>query len=310
MINTSNIYKSSISSNIDFNNFDAYDLSCYHTGNSASAEPTTFGTIYNYKNEETLYLRMELVTEKTSDCWYRFKDVARYMANSNSRGILSGLLSRAGTKNYPEYENIKECTGFTKEEFIRFTEKAVQLKELNSKLPGVLAANSIGSNHMSTAATGSQYIVYVTKNPHFSIQKADEANKNCNLKGFIDSYSDILIAVGSDFCEKESFWSRGIFRNPYWVFEGKYAGLSMLLHGFTGAVAEKYFPDKELMTVKPVGSMQYIIKQKLLPGEGYIKNGETTIDITNLEVQPEDPEGHINYIKISALKRIYHQSLN
>jgi hypothetical protein len=110
------------------------------------------------------------------------------------------------------------------------------------------------------------YIVYVTKNPDFSIQNA--ANKKLNLKNFIESYSDILISVGTDFTAEDSFHNRGISRNPYWVFEEKYSGLSMLLHGFTGAVAEMFFPEKKFMKVKPVGIMQCIIKKNLFPNEG------------------------------------------
>jgi hypothetical protein len=122
-------------------------------------------------------------------------------------------------------------------------------------------------------------------------------------------YGDILISVGSDFSEKESFHNRGISRNPYWVFEEKYSGLSMILHGFTGAVADKFFSEKKIMCVKPIGSMQAIIKNQLLPGEGYIEDKKEKVDITKLEVSANDPEGEMNYIKISALTRIYNQSI-
>ena len=63
------------------------------------------------------------------------------------------------------------------------------------------------------------------------------------------------------------------------------------------------------MHVKPVGSMQCIIKKSLLPGEGYIEYKDEKIDITDLEVSATGVEGQMNYIKISALTRIYNQTI-
>lgn len=79
----------------------------------------------------------------------------------------------------------------------------------------------------------------------------------------------------------------------------------MLLHGFSGAVADKYFPEKKFMHVKPEGSMQCIIKKNLFPEEGYIEREGIKIDITILEIPNTDPEGEMNYITVSTLKRIY-----
>lgn len=45
----------------------------------------------------------------------------------------------------------------------------------------------------------------------------------------------------------------------------------MLLHEFTDAVANKYFLKKKFISVTALGSMQYLIKKNLLPGEGYIE---------------------------------------
>lgn len=266
-----------------------------------------FGATFN-KNGEPLFLRMELLTEANTECWTRFKEMCCWVANQNSRGVLSGLVSVAGRISYPNYEEVKKATGFTEEEYIAFTEKAISLKKkTDGKIALLLAANSVGSNHMYTYFQSGQlhYIVYISKNPDFSIQNADMMSKEINLKNFIESYNDILISVGSDFSEEGHFSNRGISRNPYWVFEEKYSGLSMLLHGFSGAVADKYFPEKKLMRVNPVGSMQCIIKKNLLPGEGYIELSGRKVDITDLEVSEDDPQGKINYIAVSALKRIY-----
>jgi len=263
-----------------------------------------FGATFN-KDEETLFLRMVLLTEQNEKCWTLFKRTNCWLANENS-GPLSGLVTLAGKENYPKYEQVKEVTGFTEEEYTTFTEKAIKLKnKTNGKIVNILKANSVGSNHMCTWFEPGKlnYIVYVTKNPNFSIQNVDMKEKN--IKNFIESYSDILISVGSDFSNEHNFHNRGISRNPHWVLEEKFSGLSMDLHGFTAAVADKFFPKMTHMLVKPVGSMQCIIKKHLLPGEGYIERNGAKVDITDLEVSETDPEGKMNYITVAALKRIY-----
>lgn len=81
-----------------------------------------FGATYN-KNGESLFLRMELLTEANAKSWTQFKTMTCKVANQNSRGVLSGLVSLAGNINYPKHEKMKEVTGFTEEEYISFTEK-------------------------------------------------------------------------------------------------------------------------------------------------------------------------------------------
>lgn len=264
--------------------------------------PGVYGATFNRNDED------QLLTETNAKCWSHFKDMNRWVANGDSRGILSGLVSLAGKVSYPKHEDVKEATGFTEDEYTQFTEKAISLKKkTNDKIVELLKANSVGIGHMYTGfrPNDQRYIVYISKNPNFSIQNFDITNKNFSLKAYIESYSDILITVGTDFSEGVSFYNRGISRNPYWVFEEKYSGLSMLLHGFCAVVADKYFPEKKMMTVKPVGSMQCIIKKNLLPGEGYTEFQGVRTDITTLEVESDDPEGELNHITIAALKRIY-----
>ncbi len=268
-----------------------------------------------YKDKEPIYLRMELLTEKNTNDWGRYKQMAGWVANLNSRGVLSALVRLIGTPRQPDYdESVKEFSGFTAEEYAAFTIKASDLKtRTQNKIVTVLEHNCVGSNHMSTyfEPGKSKYIVYASRNPDFSIQQASSGitDESISLKKFIDAYNDILISVGSNFSNEDSFENRGISRNPYWVFEEKYSGLSMTLHGFTGAVAAKYFPEKTVMLVKPVGSMQSLINKSLLPGEGYVgKNGEK-IDLTTLDISTSDPEGAMNYIKVSALTRLFSQAI-
>jgi hypothetical protein len=288
-------------------------------------EEGVYGATFK-KNNEDLFLRMELITASNTQSWKQFKTMNCYIANQQQRGVLSGLVNLAGEVNYPKYEDVKNVTGFTYEEYSTFTEKAINLKKkTDNKIVSILEANSVGSSHMLTELKLDKlnYIVYISKNPNFSIQNVPLTDKTMNLKNFIESYSDILISIGSDFSDKnsfnesteDSFYSRGISRNPYWVFEEKYSGLSMLLHGFTGVIADKFFPKKKCLRVYPVGSMQWIIKNNLLPGEGYVELSAGYIvlnnlkvkemDITALEITKKSPEFGMNYISVSALKRIY-----
>lgn len=257
------------------------------------------------RGQETLFLRMELLTPENSPGWHRYTQMSCWVAN-NSRGMLSGLVRIARKEGPLKYEEIKESTGFTEREYSDFLEKAFALK---TKTVEVLTANSAGAGFMITGYYPGEphYIVYITKNPHFSIQKTNHPEREFTLKNFIESYNDILISVGSNFSSKDYFHTRGISRNPYWVFEEKYAGLSMLLHGFTGAVAEQYFPEKKEMVVRPIGSMQVLIKKSLLPGEGYMDRcSQEPLDITKLTISPDDIERGLDHIKTSALTRIYY----
>jgi hypothetical protein len=269
-----------------------------------------FGATFK-KNNESLFLRMELLTPENTASWNEFKLRTLRIANKDVGGVLGAFVRGAGTPDQVCYEKVKERTGFTNEEHLLFIEKAIILKnKTNNKIIDIINSNSVGSHAMYTTYESEKlnYIVYVSKNRDFSISNLDINGKK-TLKNFIDSYQDILISMGSDFSEKKSLINRGISRNPYWVFEEKYAGLSMMLHAFTGAVAERFFPDKEEMEVSPVGSMQCIMKKNLLADDGYIIIDGKRIDITVLQCSANGPELPNNYhhIKISALTRIYYQ---
>ncbi len=268
----------------------------------------TYSATFN-RNGEPLFLRMELLTKRNELTWSHFKSITLAIANSTCRGALSTLICFS-EENYDPYdESVIQRTGFTKEEYTEFIKKAIALKKkTNNKIVHLLQANQLGSSFMDThfEETKKKYIVYITKNPSFSIEYAYYGASKYNLKTFIEHYGDILISIGSDFSKTDSFHNRGISRNPHWVFEEKYSGLSMLLHSFIGAVATKYFPEKKFMHVQPMASMQCIITKNLLRGEGYIRDRSgAEIDVTDLKVDPYGPECSINDIKVSALNRIY-----
>ncbi len=270
-------------------------------------------------NNEPIYLRMERITKENTESWNQYRKMSTWVANCHSRDVLSVFLQMVEDDNVPEYnERLIQVFGFSRDEYQLFTEKAKALKEKNAldKVRNIIRANSVGMDHMTTAFDPEKenYIVYATTNPDFNILGKPEV---LTVKNFIDSYNDILISVGADFSkgrassiQNNSFHNRGISRNPWWVFEEKYAGLSMLLHGFIGAVAEKYFLEKEYMTVRPIGSMQSIISKNLEKGDGFLhrSTGER-VDLSQLVVSPKDAEGNTNYIKVSALSRIFNKAL-
>ncbi|MBA2368301.1 MAG: hypothetical protein H0V82_04670 [Candidatus Protochlamydia sp.] len=265
-----------------------------------------FGTSV-MRNNEKIFLRMESITQENTEGWRHHRMLTEYIANGNNRGVLSGLLELAGTNDYYCYDDAKDATGFSYEEYQTLTAKLIELKKkTNNKIVNVVKANSAGSQFMRTNV--GNFIIYASNNKNFSMKDTEKAK--FNLKSYIEAYSNILISVGSDFSsDKESVHNRGIFRNPYWVTEEKYGGLSMLLFGMAGAVAEKFFPKKNQLRVKPLGSQQCILVKNLEFGEGYIiKNGEKK-DITELEISPSGAEGDLNYIQIAALSRVFYEAV-
>ncbi len=272
-----------------------------------------FGSTFQ-KGNENLFLRMEPLTEQNAPCWTRYKDNSTWVANDRM-GVLSNLVSYAGKSIYPSHEQTKEQTGFTAEEHCAFEQKAIALKEAtDGKITQLLQANSGGITYMCTThkATKINYIAYITRDRNFSILKANDymIQNGQTLKNYIEAYKSVLIAVGSDFTSKITFHNRGIARNPYWVFERKYSGLSMLLHGFTGAVAHEFFPLKQALYVQPIGSMQVIISKHLLPNEGFIELPSGKKDLVELDASVSDKELGRNVILMPALIRIFNQAMS
>jgi len=130
-----------------------------------------------------------------------------------------------------------------------------------------------------------------------------------NLKEFIHYYSDLIMSVGSDFSSSDHYHNRGIFRNPLSVIDNKHKGISMILHGFTAAVAQKFFPEKNYIKVSPIGSMQAIISNSSLKQEDYQISNEDYEKIKAVKNPREDGcELAMNIINNSALANLYYQT--
>lgn len=256
------------------------------------------------KNNEKIFLRMELITKENASDWFRYKYLTQWLAQDRSRGVFTRYLL-AAPEEYPTYEKAQEYSGFSLDEYNAFKEKMIEAGK-NKKIINTIQNLAGGSQHMSCGFSPGRldFIVYATKNANFSI--ANTAKTEQKIKNYIETYGDILISVGSDFSyAQEYLHNRGIFRNPYWIIEDKYGGFSMLLHAMTGAVAEKFFQEKVGMLVQPLGGMQILINKSLQFGDGYVVVNGKRIDITELDDSLNYSENW-NCIYIPALSRIFY----
>ena len=170
-----------------------------------------------------------------------------------------------------------------------------------------------GSRHLCIEPDGSNYVTFASRCRELSTtdlaSERDADVSKISLKDYFRRYRDILMCVGSQFSSnRKSFENRGIFRNPYSMIQKDYLGISMLVHGFTGAVVQKFFPERKEMVVRPIPSMQLIIFENLEPDD-YTVNKLGAIDqlIRECREDCENREGIESYndIKIEAVARLY-----
>jgi hypothetical protein len=271
------------------------------------------------KNGEKFYLRMELVSKHNAPHWRQYVQTTTAMAGSG-HALLKGLalhthrtVNPDSSVSYTNKETSPGVCGFSDEEFQEF----ISLLGTNGFVSGadkaakskrqMLTEADTGAGHLSTTSGKGQYIVSASKTRDFSMQRAGEPlEERMTLKTYIARYSDLIMCVGADFSsnEKGSFHSRGIFRNPYCTIENTYKGISMLLHGFTGTVAQKFFPEKLIMVVRPVASMQHIICRSLSADDCAI-SGRCFEDVYRESADKESLEFPENEIKVTALARLY-----
>ena len=156
------------------------------------------------------------------------------------------------------------------------------------------------------------YVVYASKHgAGYSLSTIDGA------KDFEQNYNHILMSVDAAFEPKESetgfvmnersFTNRGIFRNPVSIIENTHKGLAMLLHGFSAAVAQKFFPEKEHMEVSPIASMQYILYHSL-PRDAFVHNDEAYEKIGLSARTMSGREAVNNVLKIVKLSELYFET--
>ena len=92
------------------------------------------------------------------------------------------------------------------------------------------------------------------------------------------------------------------------MIQNDYKGISMVLHGFSGAVAKKFFPERVEMRVKPMPSMQLIIFETL-GRDDYTVDRQGDIDqLTKVCREECETRGGLEFsndIKVEALARLY-----
>lgn len=290
-------------------------------------QPHRFQAKIQHRNG-SVYLRMELITNENYLNWQIFQKATEHLVPQVE------YIAICARRRDPYSSEIKN--DFTPEEYALLQKKIADLPvSKQDKLLSTLWGISHGVVEFKPEIMEyPKYVVYATNDPYFNIP---QGNENLNYKQYKDLYKPILIAFVSKHPFKKSFENRGIFRPFHHVLENQYEGLSMVLHGFTGIVAKKFFPTLDTMTVKPIPSMQTIIKQNLKPGEGFFirkrekflpivipKGGfteEWTEDDAICKSRNEDrdildyvvnerprDECPTNFIQNSALIRIYSQS--
>ncbi|AVP88115.1 hypothetical protein phytr_11900 [Candidatus Phycorickettsia trachydisci] len=91
------------------------------------------------------------------------------------------------------------------------------------------------------------------------------------FKLLAEDFGNVIISVGTaEYPNLPVYQNRGIFKNPYWVIQNEYDQLSMVLHSFTGKIAQEFWKDKIYMTVAPLPGMQKIILKSLKEGQLFI----------------------------------------
>lgn len=157
------------------------------------------------------------------------------------------------------------------------------------------------------------YVVYAVKHG-VQISLPETTPSSDSKDKFEQDYGSILMSVNADCTPKttmsgyiineKSYANRGIFRNPISIIEGKHKGLAMLLHGFSAAVALKFFHDKSWLEVSPIASMQHILYHSL-PREAFAMKDEDYEKIKTAAQSMSGSEAVNNWIKIEALSTFY-----
>ena len=275
------------------------------------------------KSGEKVFLKMERITETNKPAWEKYCRSTTELT-LESRSALTYAMRHTkkivGTDGEvrfinDNYEELADRLGFSKEEFDAFVNlcgknRFFWAKENKVKIQSIHATFA-GAVHLSLNTQTECYVVYASKTANFQIPCGSEllaSSKPLTFKEYIDLYSDLLICVGADRRHDDSMHSKGMFRNPYSTIAKTHTGLSMVVRGFTGAVAQKFFPGVQTLWCKPLSSMQYMISSSLQPEDYQISGYSHEEALSAADESIRDGtvfEMPHNSIKISALDRLY-----
>jgi len=286
-----------------------------------------------YQGNTPLYLRMELLTKENQESWTWYK-LYSSIFSVNVSHLISIQLGDSKNTGFSEQDLVIFKT-LTKGKDKEQLETMRHVFESMHRFSFPEMYTEPESTHSLPLANEQRYITYATTNREFSIQTAyEKTDQTQSLENYIDAYKDLLITVGSDFTQENSFSNRGFCRSPYRTLLEEFGGLSMVVLGFNAKVSQTFFPAKSLMGVRPLYAMQSIIKKSLLQGEGvvllpknecqenadgsithtrknrYYDSVYQTVDIKRVEMSPSNNGEYQNWINISALCRIYFDKLD
>ena len=275
------------------------------------------------KSGEKVFLKMESVTATNQAAWERYC-VATAQLTKHERSALTyamrhtrKIVNADGEVQFlnDKYDELVDRLGMSKQAFEAFITLCGKngffwAPENKRKIKSVNNTHA-GATHLRLDTDSKCYVVYASKTAHFKMPDGGEILTSANpltLKDYIGLFSDLLICVGVDFPEGGYVHSKGMFRNPYSIIEKTHTGLSMVIRGFTGAVAKKFFADKHTLRCKPLSSMQYMISSSLQPEDYRVENYSHDEALSAAKESLDDGdvfEMPDNSIKISALDRLY-----
>ncbi len=293
-------------------------------------EPHVFVSESRAQSGETIYLRMELITEKNKPYIDEYiRQVNSAWVTGNARcGILTYMthyIEPIGSDNYAftaeashlswnvetrsmwcPLDDIKEFSGYSDEElkdFIQWMGKN-GFHSKNEKRAD-LHDTAGGSAFLHTSV--GDYFVYACKEASFFIHKTTILpNEISTLKRFVSQYKDMLICVGSTYSDEHSV-SRGIFRNPMTSIDKTYQGIAIALIGFSGAVAHRFL-NKKTMYVGPIGRMPGILCAALKKNEFTVSGMSDAAVRKKAERKSAFFDFNGFTIQLTALNRIFNES--
>lgn len=275
---------------------------------------------------EKFFLKMEQINNDNYEFWRKYLNATNNIAGGG-RSLLEGLMlttktecDENGNTRYvnSRYDDCSALLGLNRTEFQQLIDSLGKGGYLagpeHYRKRSALLQIYAGSSNFPIARDGQHYAIFATKTRDFATRLPNQTNNaeprdECiTLKEYIIRYGDLLMCVGSWFTGSEQFHNRGIFRNPINMIENTYKGIAMVMHGFSAAVAQKFFPERKSMIVKPLASMQHLICISLKP-EDYVihdKNADLLIKQSNSAfVDGDGFESGFNDIRVDALARYY-----
>jgi hypothetical protein len=275
------------------------------------------------KSGEKIFLKMERVTDANRTPWERYCQSTAQLTR-HGRSVLTfamrgtkAIQDENGATRYvnEQYEALADRLGQSREEFDDFINllgrNGYAWSQENKRRINAIHNTHAGATHLCLSTEAECYVIYASKTQDFQMPRIGDnsaLSEPLTLREYARLYRDLLICVGMDFPDRDSIHSKGMFRNPISSIARTHSGLSMILRGFSGAVVQKYFPEKQTLCCRPLSSMQYMISSSLQPDDYHVVDYSHEEALTTAEESIREGqifEMPMNTIKVSALDRLY-----